>query len=522
MTTRVFLFYKGKGKPFTLTHTNIFDEIIQQFKQFYDIPQTDEIHLKNEHGQIIHDADTILSDPDCLVYLVDGKFVESVIENQNVTEITTGESSRRESAADRRRRMREQRREEVQGGSGDDQTRLPFEMESHRNVPGVSLWDQMQAREVERSRVRSRVDVSEFDDPLQRKIAILEGFGDIHEARDVRVFLQRVNETPKVFQFEQYGSYTLDDMLRDVGELYQSKFSVGLIGSNGEVISDVNEIEPDDIIFVTLGGEENLVQMHINTLNKEKEDMERTQSMIEERKRRQREMKYEKMKLARMTPEEREEYERQKEIQNSLEDCTICFMDYKVKDMIQLKNCGHRFCPDCVRLHLETSVNHRIFMRIVSELGTYFTIRCPQVGCTDEIDIHDFKKIDRELFDRYDEILRDSAIDLESSFMWCPTAGCGNVLVTYEKDMIVCYRCMYSHCTKCNERWHQGPCGEELSMEWINSRTKLCPSCDTPIEKNGGCNHMTCFLCYFEFCWLCLGDYDNGRHFQTTRFNQFS
>lgn len=39
-----------------------------------------------------------------------------------------------------------------------------------------------------------------------------------------------------------------------------------------------------------------------------------------------------------------------------------------------------------------------------------------------------------------------------------------------------------------------------------------CPKCGVMIQKNGGCEHMVCGRCKYEFCWLCLGPYFNYHH----------
>ena len=80
-------------------------------------------------------------------------------------------------------------------------------------------------------------------------------------------------------------------------------------------------------------------------------------------------------------------------------------------------------------------------------------------------------------------------------------------------------KCGYSFCFTCLEEYH-GPalcsqvsdwklkCGKESdNAQWIVTNTKKCPKCYTRIEKNHGCNHMICYKCQFEFCWVCLGSW---------------
>lgn len=42
--------------------------------------------------------------------------------------------------------------------------------------------------------------------------------------------------------------------------------------------------------------------------------------------------------------------------------------------------------------------------------------------------------------------------------------------------------------------------------ENVNGEVKACPRCHTLLLKldDGSCNHMSCFICGCEFCWLCL------------------
>mmetsp|Transcript_7625 Transcript_7625/g.16514 ORF Transcript_7625/g.16514 Transcript_7625/m.16514 type:complete len:421 (+) Transcript_7625:104-1366(+) len=60
---------------------------------------------------------------------------------------------------------------------------------------------------------------------------------------------------------------------------------------------------------------------------------------------------------------------------------------------------------------------------------------------------------------------------------------------------------------------------DDLTLQWFNDQTKLCPGCGSRVEKLDGCDHMTC-LCGCEFCFgcgsmRCLCNGDEGTTYPT-------
>ena len=56
-------------------------------------------------------------------------------------------------------------------------------------------------------------------------------------------------------------------------------------------------------------------------------------------------------------------------------------------------------------------------------------------------------------------------------------------------------------------QWKRKCEDESETNNWIAANTKDCPKCNLPTEKNGGCNHMTCRHCKYEYCWVCMKDW---------------
>jgi len=92
--------------------------------------------------------------------------------------------------------------------------------------------------------------------------------------------------------------------------------------------------------------------------------------------------------------------------------------------------------------------------------------------------------------------------------------------------------CGYRFCFSCHKEAHSpASCADvkqwakkckddSETANWIVVNTQDCPNCRSAIEKNGGCNHMTCMKCKHEFCWICRGDWKKHSACNTFKENE--
>lgn len=75
-----------------------------------------------------------------------------------------------------------------------------------------------------------------------------------------------------------------------------------------------------------------------------------------------------------------------------------------------------------------------------------------------------------------------------------------------------CFNCLDEAHAPCPcelvKKWQALGQNERLTFKWIETNTKKCPNCNSAIEKNGGCHHMQCRTCNYQFCWECMENWN--------------
>ena len=188
--------------------------------------------------------------------------------------------------------------------------------------------------------------------------------------------------------------------------------------------------------------------------------------------------------------------------------CPICYDE--ISSPVQLA-CGHSYCTACIRHFLTTASDSKIFPLCC--MGDENNCRAPIPIPTLQrfLPSQQFKHLLETVFISYIE-------HLPQEFKYCTTPDCRQVYRCVESQtslVLHCPSCLSAICTSCHEEVHEGmSCAErklhdpaeqerltdQLAMQ---SGFKRCPECKVWIDKNEGCNHMSC-RCGAHICWVCM------------------
>ena len=193
--------------------------------------------------------------------------------------------------------------------------------------------------------------------------------------------------------------------------------------------------------------------------------------------------------------------------------CGICFETYSKKDLYAM-DCNHPFCKGCWQSYVENAVE---------EGPSCLQLRCIQPKCnrlvTEDVMMSIASEDHRKKLQCFS---LSSFVEGSRKISWCPAPGCTKVIECFvgignNMPLDVNCSCGHNFCFTCGEESHRpADCemrkkwiiknsAESENLNWILANSKPCPKCKRPIEKNYGCMHMTCAMCKYEFCWLCLG-----------------
>lgn len=246
--------------------------------------------------------------------------------------------------------------------------------------------------------------------------------------------------------------------------------------------------------------------------------------------------------------------------------CDICCDDEADLETVAV-SCNHRFCRTCYEHYLKQKIREEGESRKIEcpQDGCKIVVDEKTVEEVVDKTTH-LRLVDFFFFfyymscmafylivfgtssvPRYRELLNRTFVDDNDHLRWCPAPNCEfavechipSTSLTTIVPTVEC-ECGHQFCFGCGlpdhqvifflkasslyqrlnrllinpfqpaicplvKKWMKKCEDDSETANWISAHTKECPKCHSTIEKNGGCNHMTCRKCKYEFCWVCMG-----------------
>ncbi|CAK63918.1 unnamed protein product (macronuclear) [Paramecium tetraurelia] len=186
--------------------------------------------------------------------------------------------------------------------------------------------------------------------------------------------------------------------------------------------------------------------------------------------------------------------------QNENTTCLICGCDDE--NLVKKLRCEHRFCLYCYFNYLNDKIRNAQVMNIL----------CPQQGCRETFQDSVIQNIvTQETFRKYLNFKYKNEIQKDPNKKWCPVPDCQYYVERNPRSNITICKCGAQICFNCGRLAHLNRRCEnysDLQFQYAQNiyNIKQCPDCSSPVEKNQGCNHMTC-RCGYQYCWVCMQKY---------------
>ncbi|KAK7172175.1 hypothetical protein R3I93_004472 [Phoxinus phoxinus] len=224
------------------------------------------------------------------------------------------------------------------------------------------------------------------------------------------------------------------------------------------------------------------------------------------------------------------EAQKQKVFDSKVFCCGICFSENLGSRSLLFKECQHVSCKACVKEYFKIQIRD----------GKVQCLTCTEPECMSLASPAQVKLlVGEDEFARYDRLLLQSSLNRMEDVVYCPRMSCCMaVVIEPDANMGICPSCRFVFCTLCKRTYHGLSLCKEVQMEkdlqekqliqsykddealsedWVMLNSKPCPSCRSNIQKDLGCNKMTCVSCQQYFCWKCLvvlHKKDPYRHFR--------
>jgi len=194
--------------------------------------------------------------------------------------------------------------------------------------------------------------------------------------------------------------------------------------------------------------------------------------------------------------------------------CVVCMDDYGIEQVMVLE-CRHFACVDCMAQHINTQIDE----------GKASDLKCMEQKCEHKLSVPEISYcIKGKHLEKYHDRMFHVHLSNDPNCLYCPKASCSTPMIREnDNPLLQCPKCNYRFCFKCKTSdWHSGASCEQYAQwkrensqadqrfeTWAKQNTKPCPKCNTLIEKNMGCDHMTCRRpgCGYEFYWSTLKKY---------------